>query len=45
MIVVNCQPQLLQVVFALSPPSGFTSLLNRWQQKRHQDRNDRDHNQ
>ncbi len=37
MIVVNRQPELLQVVLALRPPSGFACLLNSGQQQRNQD--------
>ena len=37
------QPELLEVVFALSPPGGLARLLDRWQKQCDQDRDDRDH--
>jgi hypothetical protein len=45
MIVVNRNRQLPQVVLALSPASGLTSLLHCWQKQRHQNGNDRNHHQ
>ena len=36
------QADLFQVVSALGPPPGLPRGLDRWQQDRHQDANDRD---
>src|SRR5262249_6518175 len=44
-IVVDRQPQLLQVVLTLRSPRGFPRLLHGRQQQRDQDRNDGDHHQ
>jgi hypothetical protein len=40
-VVIQRQAKLLQVVATLSAPRGFSCHLNRWQQERDQDRNDR----
>ena len=44
-VIVHCQPDLLQVVFALGATSGRASLLNGRKQQRNQDRYDGDHDQ
>ena len=40
---VQCQAQLVQVVFALHVPRGFASRLNARHQQPDQNANDRDH--
>jgi hypothetical protein len=45
MVVVESQANLLEVVLALRPAGRFPSLLNRWQEQRNQDTDDRDDNQ
>jgi len=45
MVIVQRQPDLLQVVLALCASSGFASLLNRWQQQGYQNGDDRNHHQ
>ena len=42
-VVMQGQPELLEVVLALSPPGGLARLLDRWQKQCDQDRDDRDH--
>jgi hypothetical protein len=42
---VQCQPDLLQVVLALGPVSGFTGLLNSGQEQTDEDREDGNHHQ
>ena len=44
-IVVERQPELLQVVLALGASRRLTSLLNRREQQGDQDRDDCDHDQ
>ena len=44
-VIVQCQPDLLQVVLALDPPGCLTGLLHRGKQESDQDGNDRDHDQ
>jgi hypothetical protein len=44
-IVVQPDADLLQIVRALSAPSGLPSCLNRRQQKSHQDSDDSNHHQ
>ena len=44
-VVLNRQPDLLHVVFALNPSGCFSRLLNCWQQQSNQNRDDRDHHQ
>ena len=39
-VVVQCQSDLLEVVFALRSASSFTSLLHGWQKQRDQNRDD-----
>jgi hypothetical protein len=45
MIVVRRDAQLLDVVGALRPASGFARRLHRWQQQCDQDTDDGDHDQ
>ena len=45
MVVVQRQPDLLQIVLALRSPGGFACLLYRRQQKSDQNRNNCDHHQ
>jgi hypothetical protein len=42
---VESQADLFEVVYALKPPRGFTSRLNRGQQKRDENGNDCDHHE
>ena len=44
-VVVQGQPDLLQVVLALHPGGGLADLLDGGQQQADQDRDDRDHDQ
>lgn len=45
MIIVQRESQLLEVVSALGSSSGFSGLLDRRQHQRHQNRDDRNHDQ
>ena len=42
---MQCQPQLLEIVLALYPSSGFASLLDSREQQRHQNRNNGNNDQ
>ena len=42
MVIVQCNPNLLKIAFALDPSSRLARLLNRGQQQCDQDRDDRD---
>ena len=42
MVVVECDPKLLQVVHALGASGGFAGHLNGWQQQAGEDGDDRD---
>ena len=44
-VIVKCESQLLQIIFALSSSRRFTSLLHCWQQQRNQDGDDRNDDQ
>ena len=44
-VVVQADPDLFQITFALSTPCRLTSLLHGWQQQRHQNRDDRNDDQ
>jgi hypothetical protein len=44
-IVVNGQPQLLEIVLALGATGGLASLLDSRQKQGHEDSNDGDHHQ
>ena len=44
-VVVQSDSNLLQMVSALRPASGFPSLLHGGKQQRHQNSNDGDHNE
>jgi hypothetical protein len=44
-VVVQSQPQLLQIIATLRPPSRFSSLLHGRQKESHKDRNNGDHDQ
>jgi hypothetical protein len=44
-MVVERQPDLSEVVFALHPPGGLAGLLDRGQEQRDQDGDDRDDDQ
>jgi hypothetical protein len=44
-MVVDRQPDLLQVVGTLHPGSGLPNLLHGWQEQADQDGNDGDHHQ
>ncbi len=39
------QPDLLEVILALGPAGRFPGLLDRWQEERNQDRDDRDYDE
>ena len=45
MKTVHRQTDLLEIVLAGYPPGGFPCTLNRRQQQRYQNPNDRDYNQ
>jgi hypothetical protein len=45
MIIVNRQPDLLEIILALRPSRRLACLLYRRQQQRYQDRDDGDDNQ
>ncbi len=45
MIAVHRQPDLFQIIGALRPPRRLACRLDRGQQQRNQDRDDRDHDQ
>jgi hypothetical protein len=42
---MECQTDLPQIIAALRQPGGFTGLLDRRHQERHQNGNDGDHDQ
>ena len=44
-IIVQCQPDLLQIILALRPARCFAGLLHCWQQQRNQHRDDCDDHQ
>ena len=44
-MVLNRQPDLLQMIHALAAARRFAGRLNRRQQERHQHADDRDHDQ
>jgi hypothetical protein len=44
-VVVDGNPNLLEIVFALHAPSRFPGLLNGREQNRHEDGDDRDDDQ
>ena len=44
-IVVQGQPELFEIILALSSPSGFTGRLNSWKQQGDEHRDDGNHDQ
>jgi len=44
-IVMECQPELFQIIFTLAAAGGFPGLLDCGQQQRNQYGNNRDHHQ
>jgi hypothetical protein len=44
-MIQNCETDLLEMVFALGAAGGFAGGLNRRQQQRDQDADDRNHDQ
>jgi hypothetical protein len=44
-VILQANADLLQIVDALRPPRGFTGSLYRRQQERHQNADNRDHDQ
>ena len=45
LVIVQRQPDLLEIVFALRHPRRFTSLLHRGEQNGNENGDDRDHDQ